>query len=1069
MLAILSGEINIMKATRKNFAFFNLIQWILLLTSLFIGAISTHAEPDSKKENNIALFNNLLRVTLLVKEQYVDPARINPPAMLAAILEAVETKIPKLVISLPKSAAIELEKARSSENKPQDNESKSELSSDLKKDLKTKESLSIDLGGVKKNFDYSPQRSIWAMIFFLREVFSFIESEAKKQGLTDKAKAGDDHIEWEKIENAANNALLGTLDPHSVWLAPEYARELTLTTKGEFGGIGIVISIRDGFLTVISPIEGTPAAKKDIRPKDRIIRIEDESTINMDLNEAVNLLRGKPGTLVQVTIERPNASPSSYEPIKILERAIIKVDSVAYSLLDKEVGYLRVKAFQGNTGVEVKNAILAMKKKSSQKMTGLILDLRGNPGGLLREAIEISNLFLDGGEVVSTQGAKPDSRQVETAESGELDPNLKVVVLTNGGSASASEIVASAIKNGGPKNGRGIVVGENTFGKGSVQMLFDFPSQKSVPPAALKLTIAEYFGPNNTSMQNIGVSPDINISPVHVSKKEEISLIPEIAMREVDLEGHLSRVNNKQKNIEQIKKSQINLEYLAPTPNEEVVEYGKLDLLSLKKDFAILVASEFIKSAKGSNRKNLLENAQLVKDRLQKEEHQKIIQALKKHGIDWSEGKSTIKNALEAVVTENKATISGNKLKVSVKVKNISDQIMYQVLGKTRSKTHLFDQKELLFGKIAPGKEIERSIEFEIPKDVISRKDLMTLELMDYRREKLDELYIPLTIKGLSRPQFSHLIYIDDTKSGNGDSRLQVGEDVELTVWLKNTGEGKAYEPTVLLRNESGSKVFLKNGRFQSKELLPNQETSMKFSFRVKEPTDKVDFEIQIFDGQMHDIWRDKISIDILPKQAVKTKNFWATLKNDTGDILSKPHLSGQKIATLKEGLRFLVIKEVNDFFLAKIDDNLTGYIKKTDIKPAGTDKADAQKKTDFYTLSYDRIPAKFSLKFGDNDGLSKTETGKVIAEFNDTKHVSSLLLYVNGKKVLYKDVSKATDKEKIEHLVTLKPGVNVISLLARQNATYGQRENLIVYYDKDGHMVKALDKQVVKSAKAKS
>jgi carboxyl-terminal processing protease len=1026
----------------------------MLMLGLLGWQAPLQANINTPINSQTVLFNNFPRVALLVKEQYVDPKRIKPDAMLASILESLESRIAKLVVSLPKSLERALELSRATEEKHQP--TVPEPPADPKKAVE-KEKLVLDIGGTKKSFDYEPQRSLWGMIFFLRDVFRFVEAEAKKQGLTKASKDGEEPIDWEKSESGVINAMLATLDPHSVYLEPKYARDLTLTTKGEFGGIGIVISVRDGFLTVISPIDETPAAKAGVKAKDRIVKIDDDSAINMDLNDAVNLLRGKPHTTVRITVQRAN-SAKDFE--FTLKRDVIKVDSVAYALLDNEMGYLRIKAFQGNTAIDVKEGILAMKKKSKGQMGGLVLDLRGNPGGLLREAVEVSSLFLDGGEVVSTQGPRADSRQVEMASPGELDSKLKIVVLADGGSASASEIVASALKSGGPREGRAIVVGERTFGKGSVQMLFDFPSANAVEPAALKLTIAEYFGPNNKSMQNIGVDPDIALAPVQASKLESLRLFPEIGMREEDLLGHLSP--DRPKPLEE--KSLVNIEFLAPPPDEEGLEYGKVDAAKLKQDFAVKVASEVIKAAHGQLRTDLLKSAQEIKSPIQAAEYKKIIENLKKYNIDWSQGETQAKNGLKATITENKGASSGNKMKVSVKVKNTTDQPFFQVHGITRSKTPLFDQKEFLFGKLLPGKEIEREVVFDIPKDVVSRKDLLNIELRDYRREKLSELDIPLTIKGLGRPRFAHMVYVDDTKAGNGDGQLQKGEEVELTIWIKNIGDGKAFEPTILLRNESGSKVFLKNGRFQSGELLPNQEVATTFSFRVKEPTDKVDFEIQVFDGQMHDIWRDKISFDVTSKRALKANNKALVLKSREAGLFEKPD-GRKKIAMLKEGIRLQSVKEVDGYLLVKVDNNLSGFIKKSDIKEAPkAGKEPAKKVSDFYAINYDRVPPHIYLQFGNASGWSRDDAGKVVAEITDAERLTGLMLYVNGKKVLYKDLKKAGAKEKLEHLVTLKPGVNSISLFAKETSTYGQKENITVFYDNEGRAVRSLEKPVIKA-----
>ncbi len=1043
-----------------------------------IASTSLQAKIGNDGESQTILFNNLPRVALLVKEQYVDPKRINPDAMLASILESLESRITKLVVSLPKT----LEKAREQAKNVEgtitklDNAKPDPVKTPVakKEDIKApQEELVLDLGGVKKSFQFESQRSIWGMVFLLRDIFRFVEVEAKKQRLTEKSGLGEEPIDWEKIETAAINAMLSTLDPHSVYLEPKYARDLTLTTEGKFGGIGIVMGVerKENYLQVISPIDGTPAALAGMKAKDRIMKIDDDSAVNMDLNDAVNLLRGKPGSAVRISVRRQNVAK---EIEFTLKRAIIKVDSVAYALLDSNVGYLRIKAFQGNTAQDVKNAILSMKKSSKNSMNGLILDLRGNPGGLLREAVDVSNLFLDSGEVVSTQGARPDSRQVELASAGELDPKLKIVVLADGGSASASEIVASAIKNGGSNNGRGIVVGERTFGKGSVQMLFDFPtlpkpdpegkkytataSEKPDQPAALKLTIAEYFGPNDTSMQTIGVTPDIGLAPVHVGKKEEIKLFPETGTREVDLEGHLS--TEKQIALGLDEKPLFNFEYLAPKPDEEI-EYGKLDLVKLKKDFAVLVASEFLKESFGILRSNLLANGGSIRDRLQKSESKKITDALKKYGIDWSSGISKAKNPVTATVTHNKGAMAGNKLKVAVKVKNTSTEPLYQLHGITHSKTPLFDQKEFLFGKLMPGQELERFVEFEIPKDVVTRRDLMGLEFRDYHREKIGEIDIPLQVTGLARPRFAHMVYVDDSETGNGDGKVQNGEEVKLVVWLKNVGHGKAFEPTVLLRNESGSKVFLKQGRFQAKELLPNAEMGAEFSFRVKEPTDKVNFEIQIFDNEMHDLWRDKIAVQVAKPQTTKSGAHTLVLQGLESQLYEEPRSESKSIATLKKGIVLSSIKETKDFWLVKVRNNLTGFVKKSDVKQIAKNSVEKPNTNGLYQINYDRIPTEVALRFGDNSGLSKSETGKLAVEINNVNRLSSILLYVNGKKVLYRDVVNASGQEKLEHLIYLKPGVNIVTLFAGEDTTYGQRENMTIYYDQDGKVVRALNPSV--------
>jgi len=352
-------------------------------------------------------------------------------------------------------------------------------------------------------------------------------------------------------------------------------------------------------------------------------------------------------------------------------------------------------------------------------------------------------------------------------------------------------------------------------------------------------------------------------------------------------------------------------------------------------------------------------------------------------------------------------------------------------------------------------------VEFEIPKDVVSRKDLMTLEFRDIKREKISELAVPLEIKGLARPKFSYRLFVDEAALSAKDKG---NEDIELTLWLKNIGEGKAFEPTVLLRNESGTAIFLKNGRFQTGELAPNQETSTKFSFRIKEPVDQVKFELQIFDGKMHDLWRDKVVLNISENKKTTNVKKTLVLNNDSADILAAPRAEGDKIAVVKKGITLLGTKEVGDYFKVLIDKNLSGYINKALVKEA-KEKTKTPKKNDFYSINYNRIPPKVSLKFGDGSGFSKTGSGLVEINIADKESVLDLLLYVNGKKVLYREM-KPDSKKKIEHQVNLKPGVNAISLFAREDSTYGQRENITVYFDSDGKASAAMKNTQAKAVK---
>lgn len=1013
---------------------------------------SPSSEQSAQKELH---FKNLSRTILLLNEHYVNPSLIDPNMLLLGILGALENRIPKLVVELPPFLK-ELE-AKSNQLKKDPSSSKSS-STDAPPAPPTpapttphKESLTVDLGGVKKTFSFEPLRSLWGMNFFVRDLFTFLKPEAEKQGLMKKSAADKDGISWLDLEYAMVRAMLGKLDPHSDFYEPKFVGDLELTTKGEFGGIGIVISIRDGFLTVISPIDGTPAAQVGMKAKDRITKIGKVSAINMDLNEAVNLLRGAPNSLVEIEVQRPGAS----KPLVFtMKRAIIKVESVAYALLDNNVGYIRIKTFNGKSASDVQNALIALRKQSKGKIDegGVILDFRDNPGGLLKEALGICDLFLDGGEIVSTQGSTKETREVEMASKGQFDPKLKIITLGNGGSASASEIVIGALKY----NNRAPFIGETTFGKGSVQLLFDFPgdpapagSEKPIEPAALKLTIAQYFAPGGLPIQTKGVGPDIALFEISAEKQNELNIFPNATMREQDLESHL--LADKERADE---KPLLELGYLAP-PVDEVAMYGKVDAKKLNQDFMVQVAKSLLTSTKETGREAILANASEVSKSFASQQETKVIEQLKKFKIDWSKGAKTPDDVQieTSIITNNNAT-AGDKLKISLKVKNNSSVPLHRIRGITHAKTGIFDHREFLFGKIAPHSEKTQQIEFDIPKEVVSRKDFFTVEFQSQEGTKLSELHIPVSITGLPRPELSHLAFIEAPRL-KAHEKIKAGEDIDVVVFVKNIGEGKSFEPTILLRNESGNKVFLKTGREQLPALSPHQEASARFKFNVTEnwkPGDDVSFEVQIFDAQMQDVWRNQIKWKLdqeVSYDKIKSKKMILT---EDAHLFDNADDKSRTLAHLKKGSLIEVLGESSGYYHAKVLHNLNGFIdqsKLADMK--GNNKAiDFSKNKSLVAINYDRIPPKVKLQFAQGDGFSISNQGILSAQI-DSGNVSDVLLYVNGKKVLYKNIEQKTPS-KIEQMITLEPGVNTITLSANIDRRFGTMRYITVFYDDQSH-----------------
>ncbi|MDD5462858.1 MAG: S41 family peptidase [Methylococcales bacterium] len=327
-----------------------------------------------------------------------------------------------------------------------------------------------------------------------------------------------------KLLEDAIRGMLSGLDPHSAYLIPEEYQELKEGTTGQFGGLGIEVTMENGYIKVVSPIDDTPAQKAGIKTGDLIIKLDDKPIKGMSLTDAVKMMRGEPGSKILLTIVREGEEA----PLKLsLTRDIIKVKSVKSRMLEKGYGYVRISSFQSGTGDALKAALASLKKENAGMLKGLVLDLRNNPGGVLNAAVEVSDAFLKSGLIVYTEGRIENSEMRFNAAPDDLIDGAPIVVLINGGSASASEIVAGALQD----QKRAVIMGEKSFGKGSVQTIL--PTSNG---AAVKLTTARYYTPSGRSIQAEGIEPDVTLARV---KLESLDKADVISVKESDLSHHL--------------------------------------------------------------------------------------------------------------------------------------------------------------------------------------------------------------------------------------------------------------------------------------------------------------------------------------------------------------------------------------------------------------------------------------------------------------------------------------------------------------------------------------------------
>ncbi|MBU3913944.1 PDZ domain-containing protein [bacterium] len=708
-------------------------------------------------------------------------------------------------------------------------------------------SIGVSVDQFSQEFTFKEPENIYELNYILQQVASFV-----KQHLDKEEKP-------ESVDYAIINGLLRNLDPHSSLLIPEIYSEFSSKTSGNFGGVGMMISISDGALTIISPIDNTPASRAGLRAKDHIVQINEESTINMSLSEAVKKLRGDEGTEVDIYIMRK--SYSSPKKITII-RDIINVTSVKSFVFEEEkkrVGLLKISEFQENTIDEI-NSHLDQMDYDLKDFQGLIIDLRNNPGGLLDQAIKVSDRFLSEGVIVSTAGLVPDSTKSFNAHWFRSITNIPIIVLINNGSASASEIVAAALK----KNNRAVVLGIQSFGKGSVQQVIPFAGG-----SALKLTTSKYLTPGNISIQSVGVSPHVAVIPYFISEEYLHVTIPKLDQAENSLDQNFAEWGDKAEPPEKTVFYLYKEDNKEETEDEEVV-HKELEFKRLKEDFLVQTSVKILAENSKKGFESLLKTSLTHLEQEQKAQEQKLIEkfAASSIAIDWrlypeaTEGKIKssawieIKTEKEGIWKKNNGDIpADSEIRLYVKAENISKTTISRLLAITECNDYIFDDRQYAFGKLDPEESKQWFIPFKLSKSSLSRSELVHFSFMDSLNRKIHQDSIVLNIIQKSWPEFLYEITTMDNgkheSEGNSDGIIQAEETITVKVDVTNKGEGESGALTVLLKNGEGKDVFLKKGRHSLKILQPGKTDTAYFQFLLKEPPkDKdLDFSLDIIDS----------------------------------------------------------------------------------------------------------------------------------------------------------------------------------------------------------------------------
>jgi carboxyl-terminal processing protease len=1009
-----------------------------LLAALGLTALGdTHAQAqraDPRKHARLVPDHDATELRVLdwtlwnVSKYYVEPDRIDPQKMTLAALEALEQDIAEVLVE------------------PLDEGKK----------------VRVRVGTAEKEFDIGEVEALWAVGPHVREVFRFV---VKNTTLDEK--------EQREAEYAIVAGVLSTLDPHTNLLRPEDFEDMQASTKGSFGGLGIEVGMRDGNITVNRVIEDHPASKVDMRPGDRIVQIDAESTVTMSLNEAVDRLRGPAGTTVTVYVMRDGLQkPKALE----ITRATIQLDSVVGDVLvgpdasgqTRKVGLVQIpRNFSQHTGQELRDKLAEFER---EKVEGVVLDLRGNPGGLLNAAVDVADAFLSSGTIVSTVGVSSPRKESHADDRYDF-PELPLVVLVDQGSASASEIVAGALRN----QGRAVLLGRRSFGKGSVQELRD--RKVGDKELALKLTVAQYLTPGDVSIQSVGVAPDLETVPVWVSKdfvayygRERFDLL-----REESLSSHLESDK-----AEELRRSPFTLHFLeqgsldpnkpgsgkdkkapqgedpgdgaADIPDPSKIKSADQRTAILLEDPEIRMARDLVLWAPSSNRDELLGRMEGFVSEQQRIEQLRIAGSLSARNIDWNPGEKPTTGApkLSMAVSSNKAgnTIKGGeKGTVTVTVTNQGDAPAYQVRAITDSDYRYFDERELLFGRIDPGASKSFSVELAVGENELSRTDRIDLHLFEQHGATLatgSQTSIDVSAEGLPRPHFAFGWQVLDLPQkgtnieGNGDGVWQVGERVVLRVHVANQGEGAALDTWVNLRNLGDDSLFIHTGRERIKKLDVGQTRVIDLDAELRTTPELGEARVQlsVSDTKVGEALAERLVFPMIEPKLTIEDDKRTLVSKDAVDLYGSPLQPERRVATAPAGERFRVNGLAGEWVRLELSDGGFAFAHRADFDE-DSGKAKAPKVEPVLGVSPPVIALTTDVTQTDAAELSLAGSISDETRVQDvyiTVANPSRDLFANRAKVFYQaSAEPGLGKLDFDAKVPLTPGNNLIEIYARE------------------------------------
>lgn len=977
----------------------------------------TRRAPRAPDPNFDLTRMQVLRYVMLeINNNYVDPARVHPQEMMLKGLDAIQRSVAQVLVRHEEGSS----------------------------------TLTVKVDTHEQTFQIGDVRALWDLEPRWREVFAFLQTNLRGSG-----------VDLRDIEYAAANGMLHTLDPHSIVLNPDQFHEMQIQTGGHFGGLGIVISIRDRQLTVMNPMPETPASRAGLLRYDRIVKIGDESTQNMSLSEAVNRLRGPEGTPVTIWVVRPGRAGWVAPRRMELTRAVINVHSVESRMLSGTVGYAKIKSFSETTSEELTRALAAMRQ---QGMRSLLLDMRGNPGGLLEEAVNVSDLFLQDGVVVTTAGNRREGRDEREAHPQGTEPNYPVAVLIDGGSASASEIVAGALKN----HNRALIVGSTSFGKGSVQTIRNLPDG-----GALKITIAQYLTPGDVSIQGVGIAPDLELSPMTADRLDMDLDADRLFPREADLSAHLTntRARGDQRASEV-------LQYNFPAEEREQLRLRGADDLAddgFREDFSVRFVRDLLSAAPRSGRREMLSDARPLIERVRGEQLAGVSQSLRALGVDWDGGSDGGASNLVVAMSTNRPEntgVPGQSFDLTVTVTNRGNAPVYRLRATTKSDNPLFDRRELVFGRVNPGETRTWTTplgicEYEgfrpgssslpapgtrklclMPKASLSRTDGVRLEWTEsHGRVPAEVAPLRASVRGLERPVFAYGWQLAEAaRGGNGDGRVQAGELVTMYLTVRNVGRGRSQVTLAALRNLSGAGVLLHDARFNIDNMAPGEERRVAFTFTVaegyREPEARI--ELALEDEDLREVETQKIAVPIAREAVAVTPATGTLAFAGETDLREAPLADARVVLRTAAGASLPITARVGDFVRLDVGNGRPAWVLRS---AGGAPRPGAAPAAPLTHVLHNSPP------MIETNGVELAVRGSTLTvrgAVTDETRVLDMYVFVGNNKVHYQSNRDAADRHRMafEAQLPLRPGANVVAFVAREDDDVVARRVFVIRRD---------------------